>query len=381
MNQYNLNKRMMDMARVDWHDVHRQVIAKYITCPGDRNGWLAVAASLVACSMDGGDEDECREIFLTLSRQSPGYKNDRDCLMAWRSVGGDNSGKQAKATPGTFVNLFKQQGGEFSLLQEPATVPVRAEAGTGHQQAASIVTEPVGRLERQTSPDALHTSPLLQYFRNVMWGSEAYYNIAQAWKDYRVGFDTYGRAEVFRYYDMDGVLRYIKFVPFQSGTHHRDKERKMWSEGRVSCFFGEHLLGGNSDKPVGIVESEKTALVMAACKPEIVWLATSGCSNLRALGARSAIHGRDVMVYPDLDQLDSWGSIAASAGWRCAAEAVPGYVESLRAIGEKSDIADYMFVRYERRMLSPKVQEARAMAKDIPGLWQLMKEFGCSVVE
>jgi hypothetical protein len=39
-------------------------------------------------------------------------------------------------------------------------------------------------------------------------------------------------------------------------------------------FFGEHLLLKHPDKPVAIVEAEKTAIIASLCFPEFIWLAT-----------------------------------------------------------------------------------------------------------
>lgn len=46
------------------------------------------------------------------------------------------------------------------------------------------------------------------------------------------------------------------------------------------CLFGEHLLAKYPDKPVALVESEKTAVVCACTNPDCVWLATGGKGQL-----------------------------------------------------------------------------------------------------
>lgn len=42
------------------------------------------------------------------------------------------------------------------------------------------------------------------------------------------------------------------------------------------CLFGEHLLALYQGKPVGLVESEKTAVIAAGLMPKYMWLATGG---------------------------------------------------------------------------------------------------------
>jgi hypothetical protein len=70
------------------------------------------------------------------------------------------------------------------------------------------------------------------------------------------------------------------------------------------CLFGEHLLHGNN-KPVAIVESEKTAIIASIYFPQYVWLATGGLSNLTD---EKCIHlkGRSVTLFPDLNGFEKW---------------------------------------------------------------------------
>ncbi len=74
----------------------------------------------------------------------------------------------------------------------------------------------------------------------------------------------------------------------------------------TQCFFGEHLLPYIRDKPVAIVESEKTAILATHYLPQYLWLATGGkcsCLNREAI---QALRGREVMLVPDLNATDDW---------------------------------------------------------------------------
>jgi len=74
------------------------------------------------------------------------------------------------------------------------------------------------------------------------------------------------------------------------------------------CLFGEHLLT-DQQRPVAIVESEKTAIVASGFIPEYVWLATAGKHNLNKDKLRS-LQGHKVVLYPDLMAFDKWQKIA-----------------------------------------------------------------------
>ena len=72
------------------------------------------------------------------------------------------------------------------------------------------------------------------------------------------------------------------------------------------CFFGERLLKQeNKDEPVGIVESEKTALIASVFCPDIIWLATGGLANLNIENCK-ILEGRNVTLYPDTNCYDNW---------------------------------------------------------------------------
>lgn len=76
------------------------------------------------------------------------------------------------------------------------------------------------------------------------------------------------------------------------------------------CLFGEHLLMGN-DKPVALVESEKTAIVMSCFRPGLLWLASGGCKQLD-VDKLSSLKGRRLYVFPDSGEYELWKSILAS---------------------------------------------------------------------
>ena len=59
------------------------------------------------------------------------------------------------------------------------------------------------------------------------------------------------------------------------------------------------------DAHVCLVESEKTALVMAACQPKHLWLATAGSGGL-SLEKTECLRGRRVTLFPDSGCYEKW---------------------------------------------------------------------------
>lgn len=71
------------------------------------------------------------------------------------------------------------------------------------------------------------------------------------------------------------------------------------------CFFGQHLLAKRPEAHVCLVESEKTALIMAASQPEYLWLATAGSGGLSKEKV-ACLQGRRVTLFPDSGCYDKW---------------------------------------------------------------------------
>lgn len=74
------------------------------------------------------------------------------------------------------------------------------------------------------------------------------------------------------------------------------------------CFFGQHLLKKYSEKIVYLVESEKTAVILAALQPDYVWLAASGSSGLSE-EKLTCLKNRQVKVIPDSGCYEKWSKI------------------------------------------------------------------------
>ncbi len=153
---------------------------------------------------------------------------------------------------------------------------------------------------------------LSAYWRNRI-GADRWDKVA---KDYALGTWSEGRlagAAVYWQVDIHGHVKAGKIMQYDTATGHRAKgsgtgwvhfERyhKSASDLNVEqCLFGEHLLNSwPMEKPVAVVESEKTAMIAAALvlgaaglagalPPVIGWAAATGTARL---GARLAADGR-----------------------------------------------------------------------------------------
>jgi hypothetical protein len=71
------------------------------------------------------------------------------------------------------------------------------------------------------------------------------------------------------------------------------------------CFFGEHLLKIYPSKYVGIVESEKSAIIASCIVPDMIWLAAGNLNGL-SVEKCQVLNGRKVILYPDLGAFEKW---------------------------------------------------------------------------
>ena len=76
------------------------------------------------------------------------------------------------------------------------------------------------------------------------------------------------------------------------------------------CLFGEHLMNRYPNAPVCIVESEKTAILMAIAygnNPMQLWMACCGSSNITRERLKPLINQRRrIILYPDHDGVKLW---------------------------------------------------------------------------
>lgn len=109
-------------------------------------------------------------------------------------------------------------------------------------------------------------------------------------------------------------------------------------------FFGEHLLTKYPNKPVAIVEAEKTAIIASLCFPEFVWL---GCNSKSWLKPErlQRLDARQIILYPDADGFNEWQGIAINAQRQGSTVKVSNLIENHATDEQRTngyDLADYL---------------------------------------
>ncbi len=169
---------------------------------------------------------------------------------------------------------------------------------------------------------------------------------------YYIGTSSHWKGStVFWQIDIDGKVRTGKIMQYNSVTGRRVKEpfnHIQWvhkvlkiEEFRLKqCLFGEHLLKGNN-KPVAIVESEKTAIISSVHFPKFNWLAVGSITNL-TIDRCKVLLNRDTYLFPDLQAFDKWNLKAKELGFK-----IFDYLELNATEQEKNkglDLADFLIL-------------------------------------
>ena len=191
-------------------------------------------------------------------------------------------------------------------------------------------------------------------FISTVIGKEETYRLMEM---YKVGTSKHWNgATVFRKISADGDVRGGKIMLYDQLSGHRMQEpypHITWvhSALRMSdfklnqCLFGEHLLPHIRDKPVALVESEKTAILATHYLPQYLWLATGGkCSCLNPKAIQS-LQGREVILVPDLNATEEWRQRLAIFNELGIKASLFEKLEEMATDDERAeglDIADYL---------------------------------------
>lgn len=164
---------------------------------------------------------------------------------------------------------------------------------------------------------------------------------------YRVGTSRHwknndGLATTFPQIDGKGRLCQVKVMAYNPATGKRMKKLdraelwsdkaqkyvfdsrpmdKIWFAGKTllkdyeanlqQTFFGCHLVKASSR--IGIVESEKSALICSILMPDVIWVATGGCNGCKwtELAVFQPLISKRVVLYPDSGMFAKWEEKAA----------------------------------------------------------------------
>jgi hypothetical protein len=225
------------------------------------------------------------------------------------------------------------------VLASDGVTPAGAEYGRcDREQSCGYQRYPDGERMVVAVPQQVQPKEMLRYTGELkdtppmqfhLWMSEVltFTDALVAINDYHI--DGIDDKVIWWQIDRDGVTRTGKVMKYLANGH-RDKSDTFpvtWAhkysklkhlfkgEELKQCLFGEHLLTKYPDKPVALVESEKTAVVLSRIYPENLWLATGGSQGIKSDERLTPLRGRKVLLIPDNGQYWNWKRIADKYGW------------------------------------------------------------------
>ena len=235
---------------------------------------------------------------------------------------------------------------------------------------------------------------LVGWIPTLGWDSVQRDRISEALWLYCIGGWRDGRT-VFWMIDQNGIPRAAKLMQYMADGH-RDKSRNPgWIYNQDGCreickpdeheilkpLFGMHLLKRYQRATVKIVESEKTALLMAIAycnHAGQVWMACGGLENLNREKLKPIIEQkRDIILYPDRDGIAKWKAKAENLHYdRVTVDSKPVTEWWKPEDGEKADIADVVIRMINNSKTYKTVEEVVA---DMPKLKALHEKFNLEI--
>ena len=222
---------------------------------------------------------------------------------------------------------------------------------------------PMAMVESRESGREQNT--LVNWLRTgIRWDATQRRRIDDVLKAYHVGHARQGHT-IFWQIDNDGIVHTGKMMLYRPDGHRdrearygfdwihsalfRDKRLPQWDEDRLEAkptLFGLHLLNRfGPHATINIVESEKTALIMAIAYGNHtgqVWMACGGLEMLNRERLKPIIEQhRRIVLYPDRDGIDRWRAKLENLRYdRMHLNAEPVLNWWREEDGPKADVAD-----------------------------------------
>jgi hypothetical protein len=275
-----------------------------------------------------------------------------------------------------FLGAIRYLGKKYSIPTDGVTVDVTP-TQIAPPPPLPLVTFPMTWVrERQNTQN----DNLVNWIQSIPWDASQRRNLVKALDEYHIGHSTVfsnGPHEFTLFWQIDEQqrVRTADYMKYNTNGRRVKKEQERyntdWFHSLLSrpvkkdgvdtypyrrffdpdkqrvemTLFGMHLLDKYPDAAVHIVESEKTALLMATAygnHPMQVWMASCGASNITRERLMPLIRsGRNIVLHPDRDGVTKWKDLANRLRYNKAfidATAVEEWWKP--EDGDKADIAD-----------------------------------------
>jgi len=222
----------------------------------------------------------------------------------------------------------------------------------------------------------------LNWLKRLPWDDTQKARLQQTLFNYCVGGWRDGRV-VFWQIDCNGYPRAAKLMRYLPDGHRDKKEHPGWIYNQDGCrqqlepeghtilkpLFGSHLLNRYPKAVINIVESEKTAIIMAnyyGRPEEQLWLACGGLKHLQLSSMQPLIdQQRIVWLWPDKDGREEWQEVCDKLGYDNCRLYTHFFDTCWREEdGDKADVAD-IAIRMMTTGDTPRREQPKAEPKQV----------------
>ena len=275
-----------------------EIERRQINVAGGRSDWVSLSYEFASLGEVG------RDLFHRCAQLDSSYQyNENEGLFSYALRRGNRSGI------GALINRFKRVGVDVAAIRkEIGNVPfVQISRPTAVYTPSYnfIEQDIIKRLQGQRNT---FIDFLLTLFDKP--------KVAAAVERYCIGGDSMCRT-IFPNIDQEGRCVGGAVIPYLPNGH-RDKTKgasnihyelrrkdKTLPPQADQVLFGSHLLRLYPSASVGVVESQKSAVILSITYPEVVWLATAGLTNFNER-LLAPIYDRNVVAYPDFNGVHEW---------------------------------------------------------------------------
>lgn len=173
-----------------------------------------------------------------------------------------------------------------------------------------VRTKPISYIDKSLFYKSLnHTNNFILFLESLFDKSI----VKEVTEKYNIGTSNHWKGStIFWQVDTNQNIRSGKILLYDKATGKRKKYTnwmhsvlKIEGFNLKQCLFGEHLISQDINKPIAIVESEKTAIISSIYLPDFIWLASGGLTSLNKEKTK-VLKGRKVILFPDLKCFDKW---------------------------------------------------------------------------
>lgn len=330
MEHYDWNRTLAEMKKKDLGGADRYDV------------WASLALAL---RYRGCNEPLMYYIFETVSARSASFRGSADCQRIWRSAANSRYRSDYKA-----AEMLRAMGHSVwhripgvtagTEAQRPCDEPSDKAACTGGAPLSTAVITRTGQYAEWARRH--HLDPLYRWITRMLyslpapdsWRGAMLLRLEDLYQRLGIGLSDEGYT-VFPYWcpaDGRDILYKAKYMRYGDDGHRLrpDAEDKGPSKGAVYCRprcqgaeklqhvpWGIRGLSSTPDpnRPLVLVESEKTALLLQLIAPQLIWAATGGEMLLRPVlecpWMQQYLRGGGiVMTAADLDAEEVWNRAA-----------------------------------------------------------------------